>query len=424
MNVLMGLAVAIFLVAYFIIITEKVHRTVIALFAAALMVILGIINQRQAIEGIDFNMLGILIGMMVIVGIAKHSGIFQYIAIWAAKAGKGKPIPIFILLAIITMVFSAVLDDVTTVLLMVPVTFVIAQNLRTSPKPFLFSAIMLANIGGAATLIGDQPNILIGSAAGLSFNDFLFHMGPISLVVGISTLALLALLYRKDLVANELAQKSIMKFNPRDAITNKALLVKSLIVLGLVILGFLTHNQTGIEGATLALTGAALLLLITLHEPEEYIRDCEWTTIFFFVGLFIMVTGLEQVGAIELLAGGLIELTGGNRSILLMATLWGSAIFSAIVDNVPFVAIMIPLIKELGLATNLDVTPLWWALAMGADFGGNATLIGASANVVVSGMAEKAGHKLSFVDYMKTAVPLSLLAIILSTVYIFIRYIV
>lgn len=420
---MMVLAISIFLIAYFIIITEKVHRTVIALFAAALMVVLGIISQHQAIEGIDFNMLGILIGMMVIVGIAKHSGIFQYIAIWAAKAGKGKPIPIFLLLAVITMVFSAILDDVTTVLLMVPVVFVIAQNLRVSPKPYLFSAIMLANIGGAATLIGDQPNILIGSAANLSFNDFLIHMGPIALIVGVLTLGLLALLHRKEMVTNKAAQKTIMQFQPRDAITNKSLLVKSLIVLALVILGFLTHNATGIEGATLALSGAALLLLITLHEPEEYIRDIEWTTIFFFVGLFIMVTGLEHVGAIELLANKLIEVTGGNFGVLMISTLWGSAIFSAIVDNVPFVAIMIPLIKELGVATSLNITPLWWALAMGADFGGNATLIGASANVVVSGMAEKAGHKLSFVEYMKTAVPLSLLAIILSTVYVCIRYI-
>lgn len=423
MNSMMVLAISIFLIAYFIIITEKVHRTVIALFAAALMVVLGIISQHQAIEGIDFNMLGILIGMMVIVGIAKHSGIFQYIAIWAAKAGKGKPIPIFLLLAVITMVFSAILDDVTTVLLMVPVVFVIAQNLRVSPKPYLFSAIMLANIGGAATLIGDQPNILIGSAANLSFNDFLIHMGPIALIVGVLTLGLLALLHRKEMVTNKAAQKTIMQFQPRDAITNKSLLVKSLIVLALVILGFLTHNATGIEGATLALSGAALLLLITLHEPEEYIRDIEWTTIFFFVGLFIMVTGLEHVGAIELLANKLIEVTGGNFGVLMISTLWGSAIFSAIVDNVPFVAIMIPLIKELGVATSLNITPLWWALAMGADFGGNATLIGASANVVVSGMAEKAGHKLSFVEYMKTAVPLSLLAIILSTVYVCIRYI-
>lgn len=423
MNSMLLLAVAIFLVVYAVILTEKVHRTVVAMFGAALMVILGIINQHQAIEGIDFNMLGILIGMMVIVGIAKHSGIFQYVAIWAAKAGKGRPIPIFILLAVITMVFSAILDDVTTVLLMVPVTFVIAHNLCVNPKPYLFSAIMLANIGGAATLIGDQPNILIGSAANLSFNDFLIHMGPISLVVGVVTAGLLAVLHRKELVANCEAQKKIMSFDPKDAITNVSVLKKSLFVLGLVIIGFLTHSITGIEGATLALTGAALLLLLTMHEPEEYLHGIEWTTIFFFVGLFILVSGLEHVGFIEMLAGRLIELTGGSFTALMMTTLWGGAIFSAIVDNVPFVAIMIPLIKELGVATGLNITPLWWALAMGADFGGNATLIGASANVVVSGMAEKAGHKLSFIEYMKTALPLSFLALILSTVYIFIRYI-
>lgn len=419
----MILAIVVFLIAYVVMLSEKVHRTVIAMFSAALLILLGVINQHQAIEGVDFNMLGILIGMMIIVGIAKHSGIFQYVAIWAAKVGKGKPIPIFFLFAIIGLVFSAILDDVTTVLLMVPVTFVIANNLKINPKPFLFSAILMANIGGSATLIGDQPNILIGSAADLSFNTFFFNMGPIAITTGLVTLGLLILVFRKDLVTNPEAQARIMKFNPREAITNKPLLLKSLFVIGLVIAGFIMHDKLHIEGATLALGGAALLLLLTLDEPEEYIKDIEWTTIFFFIGLFILVTALDIVGVIRMLAEWLIHTTGGNSGTLAMAILWGSAIFSAIVDNVPFVAVMIPLVKDVGSITGMNIDHLWWALSMGSGYGGNATLIGASANVVVSGMAEKAGHKMKFLDYMKTAVPLSLVAMLMSTVYLYLRYI-
>ncbi len=418
----MIIALVVFAVAYIVMLSEKVHRTVIALFSAALLILLGVINQQQAIEGIDFNMLGILIGMMIIVGIAKHSGIFQYVAIWAAKVGKGRPIPIFFLFAVMGFVFSAILDDVTTVLLMVPVTFVIANNLKINPKPFLFSAILMANIGGSATLIGDQPNILIGSAAKLSFNEFVYNMGPIAFITGVVTLALLIWWFRKDLVANPEAQKRIMKFKPKEAITNKPLLIKSLSVIFLVILGFVLHDTLHIEGATLALGGAALLLLLTLDEPEEYIKDIEWTTIFFFIGLFILVTGLDQVGVIRIMAERLIESTGGNASTLTIAVLWGSGIFSAIVDNVPFVAVMIPLVKDVGSLSSIPIAPLWWALSMGSGYGGNATLIGASANVVVSGMAEKAGHKLSFVDYMKTAVPLSLISLVLSTIYLYVRY--
>ena len=418
------LAVLVFVVSYAIIISEKVHRTVIALAGAIVMILLGIVHQEAAIEGIDFNTLGLLIGMMVLVGIAKDSGMFQYVALMAAKVAKGKPIRIFILLGLITALFSALLDNVTTVLLMVPVTFVIANNLKLNPKPFLFSAILLSNIGGTATLIGDPPNILIGSAANLSFNDFLFNLAPISIVVILATSFMLYLIYRKDLKkANPDAARKFLKFDPKQAITDVPLLKKSLFVIGLVLIGFLTHSATGLEGATIALGGAALLLLLTMNDPEKHLHEVEWTTIFFFAGLFVLVVGLEEVGAIHLLAEQLIVLTHGDPATTVYALLWGSAIFSAIVDNIPFVATMIPLIQNIGDLTGIALAPLWWALALGADIGGNMTLVGASANVVVSGMAHKEGHKIGFLEYMKVAVPLTLVALIICTVYVGIRYV-
>lgn len=417
-----SIAVFIFLLTYFVIISEKVHRTVIAMAGALVMVLAGVLTQEQAIEGIDFNTVGLLIGMMVIVTIAKDSGMFQYVAIWASKLGKGKPVPIFMLLGLITAVFSALLDNVTTVLLMIPVTFVIANNLKLGPKPFLISAILLSNIGGAATLIGDPPNILVGSASHLTFNDFLVHMLPISVGLTVVTIGMLWLWYRRQLVAVPGTAERIMGFNPADALTDRALLVKSLFVLAFVLVGFLTHAATGLEGATIALAGAAFLLLLTMNDPEHHLRDVEWTTIFFFIGLFVLVAGLERVGAIDVLAQWLISVTKGNLTVTSLSVLWGSAFFSAIVDNIPFVTTMIPLIKEVGSITGLPLEPLWWALLLGADIGGNMTLVGASANVVVSGLAEQQNQKIGFVEYMKTAVPLTLIALLLATGYVWWRY--
>ncbi|MDP2642349.1 MAG: ArsB/NhaD family transporter [Candidatus Peregrinibacteria bacterium] len=422
MNLTFLTAVGIFAASYIIIISEKIHRTVISMAGATLMILLGILNQEKAIEGIDFNTLGLLIGMMVIVGIAKECGMFQYVAIWASKVGKGKPLPIFILLNLITAVFSAFLDNVTTVLLLVPVAFVVANNLKIKPKIFLISVILLSNIGGTATLIGDPPNILIGSAAGIPFNDFLIHLGPAVLIISAITLGLLLLVYKKDLHTTKECEETIMQFNPADSITDKPLLIKSLIVLAIILVGFFTHSVTHFEGATIALAGAALLLLLTMNDPESHLRDVEWTTIFFFIGLFVLVTGLEEVGAIRMLAEQLLKLTGGNPTATTISVLWGSAFFSAIIDNIPFVATMIPLLKEVGTISGLALGPLWWALALGADIGGNATLIGASANVVVSGMAAKEGHKIGFLEYMKVATPLTIVGLIIATGYMWTRY--
>lgn len=422
MNNTLLIAVLLFVSTYVLIISEKIHRTVLAMTGAVLMILLGVLNQEQAIEGVDFNTLGLLIGMMVIVGIAKDSGMFQFVAIWASKVGKGKPLPIFILLGFITALFSAFLDNVTTVLLMVPVTFVVANNLKIHPMPYLIATILLSNIGGTATLIGDPPNILIGSAAKIPFNDFLIHLGPIVLIIVPVTLAMLAFWYRKSLVASKEAQASIMLFKPKEALTDYKLLYKSLAVLALVLLGFFTHTITHLEGATIALGGAALLLLLTMNDPEHHLRDVEWTTIFFFIGLFVLVGGLESVGAIEYLAHQLIEVTGGEPVPLTLSILWGSAIFSAAIDNIPFVATMIPLIQNIGELSDVDIGPLWWALALGADIGGNATIVGASANVVVSGMAGKQGHRIGFLPYMKVAVPMTFVALVLCTIYVYLRY--
>lgn len=416
------LAVGIFIASFLLIISEKIHRTTIALAGSVLMILLGIVHQEAAVEGIDFNTLGLLIGMMVIVGIAKDSGMFQFVAIWASKVGKGKPIPIFILLNFLVAIFSAFLDNVTTVLLMVPVMFVVANNLKISPVPFVIGAILLSNIGGTATLIGDPPNIIIGSSANISFNDFIINLGPISALVTVVTIAILTLLYRKKLVTSKENQAHILSFDAKAAISDWKLLIKSLVVLSLVLVGFFTHSITHLEGATLALGGAALLLLLTMNDPEHHLKEVEWTTIFFFSGLFVLVKGLEEVGAIRYLAEQLIALTQGSLNVTVMAILWGSALFSAIIDNIPFVATMIPLIKDIGSITGLPLEPLWWALALGADIGGNATLVGASANVVVSGMAAKEGHRLSFLGYMKIAVPLTVVALILCSAYMYLRY--
>ena len=328
----------------------------------------------------------------------------------------------FVLLGLITAIFSAFLDNVTTVLLMVPVTFVITNNLRLNPKPFLFATILLSNIGGTATLIGDPPNILIGSAAGLNFNDFLVNLAPISLIVTAVTLGLLVLIYRNKMHVTPEASASLMAFDPKQAITDKKLLIKSLIVLGIILVGFFTHSVTHLEGATIALVGATLLLLLTMNDPEKHLAEVEWTSIFFFMGLFILVSGLEQVGAIHILAERLMQLTHNDPTATIFGLLWGSAIFSAVVDNIPFVATMIPLIKNIGEISGMNIVPLWWVLAIGADIGGNATLVGASANVIVSGIAEREGHKIGFLEYMKLAVPMTIVGLIVSSIYVGIRY--
>ncbi|AFQ43674.1 SLC13 family permease [Desulfosporosinus meridiei] len=416
-------ATAVFLISYAIIISEKIHRTAVALAGGMLVIIGGVISQEQAIEAIDFNTIGLLVGMMVIVGIARNSGLFEYLAVWAAKKSKGDPIKIMISLTVITAMLSALLDNVTTVLLIVPITFSIAKALEINPMPILFSEIMASNIGGTATLIGDPPNIMIGSATGLGFMDFVINVGPVILIIMPVTILILKLIYRKQLITREELKENIMRMDPSSEIKDVRLLKKSLIVIALTILGFFLHQYLHLESATVALSGAALLLLITNEDPEHALIAVEWPVIFFFAGLFILVGALEHVGVIEWIAMESLKLTGGEMLPTGMLILWLSAFASSFVDNIPFVATMIPLIEDMGrLGGMTDLNPLWWALSLGACLGGNGTIIGASANVVVVGMAEKRGYKWTFVGFMKVAFPLMIVSILISSIYLYFFY--
>lgn len=415
-------AIIIFISIYAIIISEKINRTTIAFFGAVLMILLKIIGLDQAFETIDFHTIGLLIGMMIMVNILKRTGAFQYIAIKSAKLTKGDPWYILVMLSTITAISSALLDNVTTVLLIAPVTLVITEALEINPIPFMVAEILSANIGGTATLIGDPPNIMIGSETGLGFMDFLINLAPAAFVIYLVTLFILKFIYKSQLKVQEELKAKIMQFNENLAITDKVLLKKSLIVLTFTILGFGLHQFVGLETATVALTGASVLLLISKTDPEEIFHEIEWLTIFFFIFLFVLVGTLEEVGAIEMIAKGVVDITQGNLLLTALLVLWISGIASAFLDNIPFVATMIPLIQSIGALTSINITPLWWALALGACLGGNGTLVGASANVVVAGILEKHKHRISFVEYMKIGFPLMIVSIIISTVYLYVFY--
>ncbi|WP_418791139.1 SLC13 family permease [Phosphitispora sp. TUW77] len=417
------IAVAVFLLTYALIISEKIHRTVVALFGGLLVIFLGILEQEKAIEMIDFNTLGLLAGMMIIVAITKRTGLFEFLAIKSAKWAKGDPWLLMIALSTITAVASALLDNVTTVLLIVPVTFSITQELKINPIPFLVTEIIASNIGGTATLIGDPPNIMIGSQTHLGFMDFVINLALPAIVIYIVTMICLKFIYGKRLKVSDKLKQKVMAFDENEAIKDVPLLKKSLFVLGLTTLGFILHQFVHMESATIALGGGTLLMLLSRINPDHVLHEVEWPVIFFFIGLFVLVGGLEETGIIEALAVKSLEITGGEMVSTSMIILWLSAIASAFVDNIPFVATMIPLLKtmgELGGMTNID--PFWWSLALGACLGGNGTLIGASANVIVAGMAEHRKHHISFLGYMKIAFPLMIMSIIISSIYVYLRY--
>lgn len=416
------IAVAIFLVAYGLIISEKIHRTIVSLCGAALLILFGVLTQEEAVHGIDFNTIGLLVGMMIIVGITRRSGVFEYMAIKAAKASKGDPVKILVLLTLITAILSAMLDNVTTVLLIVPVTFSVTDRLQVNPIPYLLCEVIGSNIGGTATLIGDPPNILIGGATHLGFMDFIINLAPAIIIILAVTLVLMALIFRKGLVVHPSDREKVMELDEKAAIKDYGILKKSLVVLAITLVGFFLHQYLHLESATIALAGAALLMLVTAEEPEDILLSVEWPTIFFFVGLFILVESLVKVGVIGMIAEESLKLTHGDLTLTAMLVLWLSGIASAFVDNIPFVTAMIPLLKSIGQLTGMPMDPLWWSLALGACLGGNGTIIGASANVVVAGISAKYGKPITFMQFMALGFPLMIVSLIIATVYVYLRY--
>lgn len=415
------IAIVIFLVTMAAIMTEKLHRTVAAVAGALLLILTGVLSVESGFSYVDLNTLGVLIGMMLFVAVVKNSGIFEYIAIKAAKIAKGRPWPLMVLFALITAVLSAFLDNVTTVLLIGPMTLAITSMLRINPSPFFMTQIMASNIGGTATLIGDPPNIMIGSAAGLSFTDFITNTGVAVLFVLAATIVCFYFIYGRKLHVEPEAMDSILQLDENKAIKDRSLLIKSVVMILLVVFGFVFHSQLHLESCTIALTAAAVMLLIGRQDVEEIVAGVEWTTILFFTGLFIVVGGLQETGVIQILANGLMDLTEGHMTLTILLILWVSAIVSSFLDNIPFVATLIPLILTMQ-SSGVDVTPLWWAVSLGACLGGNGTLIGASANVVLSGISNRHGFPITFASYFKVGFPLMLVSVAISTVFLLLRF--
>lgn len=429
----MWFAGLLFVLTYILIITERLNRAIIALTAACLMIISGILTQEAAVQGIDFNTIGLLTGMMIIVSITRNSGVFQYLAIRAAKLVNADPKGILVMLMLVTAFLSALLDNVTTVLLIVPVTLLITDTLKLNAYPYLFAEIFSSNIGGTATLIGDPPNIMIGSATGLGYNDFLVNLAPIAILILAVTIVPIYLIWGKQLNADPRLREKVMLYREQDAIKDSRLLKKSLFVISIVMIGFIFGHDYGFQPATIAMFGAALLLILNAwpHNQEKQtdqltktLADVEWITIFFFIGLFILVYGVEQTGLLEMIANHVVEVTGGDKIITAMAVLFVSAIASAVVDNIPFVATMIPLIENMSTTFGgaEALLPIWWSLALGACLGGNGSLVGASANLIVAGFAERSGQPIHFVPFMLMAFPMMMLSVLISAVYVYARY--
>ncbi len=429
----MWVSTCVLAVTYAIIMSEQVNRAVIALVGAGVMILVGVLDQEEAFKGIDWNTIGLLTGMMILVSISRRSGMFQYLAIWSAQAAKAHPSGILFILQITTAVLSAFLDNVTTVLLIVPVTLAICGTLKVPAYPYLFSEIFASNIGGTATLIGDPPNILIGSQAGLSFNDFVYHLTPVIVVVMIVQAIIIHFLWGKDLKTSAAAEARVMKMKPVDSIEDWLLLKQSLVVLATVMVAFVLARPLHLEPATIAMFGAAVLMLLDnwAHHSEKAAKnihqtfgDVEWITIFFFVGLFVVVHGVDVGGLLALLANKLVAATGGNMAHAGYAILWASAVLSAIVDNIPFVATMIPLIKSMAPAFGGadKIEPLWWCLSLGACLGGNGTLIGASANLTVAGIGDRNGVPFRFMTYTLYAFPMMVVSVAICHLYVWWRY--
>jgi Na+/H+ antiporter NhaD/arsenite permease-like protein len=430
----MWVATLILGLTYLLIFTERLNRSIIALLGGGAMIVSGVLTQEEAIKGIDFNTIALLTGMMVLVSISRRCGMFEYLAIWAAKKGRAQPWVMLLMLSVTTAVLSAFLDNVTTVLLIAPVTLSVTRVLAVPPYPFLFAEIFASNIGGTATLIGDPPNIIIGSAAGLSFNDFVVHLTPVIIVVMAAQALAMHLIWGRAMHATDEARARVMALDARATIGDWPLLWSSLAVIGVVMACFVFVRPLHLEPGTIGLLGAAVLML--LHNIEhhrekekqsakvtETFNEIDWITIFFFIGLFIVVRGFDVSGAIAVLSRHLIAATGGDFTATVSAILWGSAVLSALVDNIPFVTTMVPVIKAMAPTFGAEhLQPLWWALSLGACLGGNGALIGASANLTVAGIAERNGIDFSFLTYTKHAFGLMLMSIAICQAYLWLRY--
>ncbi len=432
----MTLATIIFVATYAVIVTEKVDRTKVAIAGALIMVLSGVIDQEVAVESIDFNTLGLLIGMMILVAIVRRTGVFDHIGFQVAKWTGGRIVPMMAMMAVVTAVASAFLDNVTTILLVVPVTIALADILGIPAKPFLITQILASNIGGAATLIGDPPNILIGSETGLTFLDFMINLGPIIILNLVLVIAIWAIRFRSMPEPAAERRAEAIASAETDRINDYPLLRKSLIVLGVTMVGFLLHGALHLEAATVALAGAAALLLVSRTDIHHIVNEVEWPTIFFFGGLFVLVGGVEHVGLLDEIAEWVVDTTGGNVTLTIIALLWLAAVLSMIVDNIPAVTTLIPLSIAVGrglfpeladmpveeFVLSPEMLPVWWSLALGADLGGNGTLVGASANVVGAGLSERHGERITFMEFTREGMPITLLTLIVSTIYVYLFF--
>ncbi len=422
------IAVAVFLIAYAFIAADRVNKTLVALTGAAAVVILPVISSDDIFysreTGIDWDVIFLLLGMMIIVSVLRQTGVFEYIAIWAAKRAKGSPLRIMILLVLVTAVASALLDNVTTVLLIAPVTLLVCDRLDINAAPFLMAEVFASNIGGAATLVGDPPNIIIASRGGLSFNAFLLHLAPIVVIVMAAFIAMLPRLFPGSFAVEAERVADVMALDEGEAIRDHGLLIKCGLVLAAVFAAFIGHSAPHLEPSVVALLGAGALVVISGLERSDYLSGVEWETLLFFAGLFVMVGALVDTGAIAALAKAATDVTGGNALLTTMGILGVSAPVSGIIDNIPYVATMTPIVAELSstLPTNSHADALWWALGLGADFGGNLTAVGASANVVMLGIARRAGNPISFWEFTRKGIVVTIVSVTLSAVYLWLRY--
>ena len=417
-----ALAVFIFLIAYFFIITRKLNEAVVALAGSLILILLGVVKQPEAIASIDFNTLGLLVGMMIVVDIARHSGLFGYIGVWSARITRAEPVLILLVLSGVTALLSAFLNSIAAVLLIVPVGLYLAESLDINPVPFLFAVIISSNIGGTATLIGDPSHVIIGTATGLSFTEFIKNLGPIVLLILAATLVLFWIIWRNSFRVSEEGRSRLLALELKDQIADRGLLIKSLVVFGLMLIGFFFNCQLHLDTATIALAGAIILIIAGQESIEETLLNVDWPTILFILGFFVMVGALTSTGVIHLIAQWSVKLIGNNVTILTMMVLWFSAIVSAFVNNIPFVTAMVPFIKGIGAMTGISLVPLWWALALGGVLGGNGTIIGATANIIVAGVARRNGYPITYLDYMKIAFPVMIFSIVLSSLYLFAVY--